>query len=70
MSSVTQKVLTSHLRESEQEGVIKRGTYPRVPPIVEYSTTECGKKLQTAGCFPFCPKAANRHQKEGMNFDT
>ncbi|AOH56768.1 hypothetical protein ABE28_020560 [Peribacillus muralis] len=62
MSGVTKKVLTSHFREMEEEGV----TYPQVP----FSMNEYGKKLQTEGCFPYCPKAANRHQKEGMNFDT
>ncbi|PJN90487.1 winged helix-turn-helix transcriptional regulator [Bacillus sp. mrc49] len=47
MPGVTQKMLTSHLRELEQEGVIKRVTYPQVPPKVEYSMTEYGKTLQT-----------------------
>lgn len=47
MPGVSQKMLTSHLRELEIEGVIKRVTYPQVPPKVEYFMTEYGKTLQT-----------------------
>ncbi|WP_337102510.1 winged helix-turn-helix transcriptional regulator [Paenibacillus sp. YIM B09110] len=47
MPGVTQKMLTSHLRELEGEGVIKRVTFPQVPPKVEYSMTEYGQTLQS-----------------------
>ncbi|WP_075618704.1 winged helix-turn-helix transcriptional regulator [Paenisporosarcina indica] len=47
MPSVTKKVLTSHLRELEEEGIILRVTYPQVPPKVEYSMTKYGESLQT-----------------------
>lgn len=47
MPGVTQKVLTSHLRDLEQEGIVERVVYPQVPPKVEYSMTEYGKSLQT-----------------------
>lgn len=47
MPGVTQKVLTSQLRELEQEGIVERVVYPQVPPKVEYSMTEYGKSLQT-----------------------
>jgi len=46
MPSVTKKVLTSHLRELEEEGIILRVTYPQVPPKVEYSMTKYGESLQ------------------------
>ena len=46
MPSVTKKVLTSHLRELEEEGIILRVTYPQVPPKVEYSMTKYGDSLQ------------------------
>ena len=46
MPGVTPKVLTSHLRELEEEGVILRVVYPQVPPKVEYSMTEYGESLQ------------------------
>lgn len=44
---VTQKVLTSQLRELEQEEIIKRVVYPQFPPKVEYSLTEYGESLRS-----------------------
>jgi DNA-binding HxlR family transcriptional regulator len=40
---ITDKMLTSQLRELEHEGFIHREVYPVVPPKVEYSMTEKGK---------------------------
>lgn len=45
LSKVTQKMLTQTLRELENDGLIHREVYPVVPPKVEYSLTENGKKL-------------------------
>lgn len=39
---ITHKMLTSQLRELEEEGFINRKVYPVVPPKVEYSITERG----------------------------
>jgi DNA-binding HxlR family transcriptional regulator len=44
--NVTQKILTQHLRELEQEYLIQRIVYPQVPPKVEYKMTEYGRSLQ------------------------
>ena len=44
MPKVTHKMLTSSLRELEEDGFIHRVVYPVVPPKVEYSLTERGKK--------------------------
>ncbi len=41
---ITHKMLTSQLRELEEEGFINRIVYAVVPPKVEYSITERGKK--------------------------
>ena len=43
---VTQRMLTSQLRELERGGVLHREVYPQVPPKVEYSLTELGKTLE------------------------
>ncbi|SHK23399.1 winged helix-turn-helix transcriptional regulator [Tepidibacter formicigenes] len=42
---ITHKTLTNQLRELEKDELIKRKTYPVVPPKVEYSITEKGKTL-------------------------
>jgi len=39
---ITDKMLTSQLRQLEAEGFINRKVYPVVPPKVEYSITEKG----------------------------
>ena len=44
--SVTQRVLTLQLRELEKNEIIIRKIYPQVPPKVEYSLTDSGKKLK------------------------
>ncbi|GAB6089383.1 winged helix-turn-helix transcriptional regulator [Spirochaeta dissipatitropha] len=43
---ITQKMLTSQLRELEAEGIVSRKVYPQVPPKVEYSITEYGETLR------------------------
>lgn len=44
-TTVTQKMLTSQLRSLEEDKLISRTVYPVVPPKVEYSLTETGKKF-------------------------
>lgn len=40
---VTRKILTQHLRELEDDGVVVRTVFPQVPPKVEYSLSDYGK---------------------------
>ena len=42
---VTQKMLTQQLRSLEEDNLILRQVYPVVPPKVEYSLTDVGKKI-------------------------
>ncbi|SHH35371.1 winged helix-turn-helix transcriptional regulator [Tepidibacter thalassicus] len=42
---ITQKMLTQQLRSLEEYGLINRKVYNQIPPMVEYSLSEEGKKL-------------------------
>ena len=42
----TQRMLTTQLRELEEDGVIERTVYPEAPPKVEYSLSESGQDLK------------------------
>ncbi|MDO5293961.1 MAG: helix-turn-helix domain-containing protein [bacterium] len=46
VTGITQKVLTSHLRDMEAAGLVDRKVYPEVPPKVEYTLTETGYSLK------------------------
>lgn len=43
--NITKKMLTSQLRELEEQDIVRRVVYPVVPPKVEYSLTEYGRTL-------------------------
>ena len=43
ITHISDKMLTTQLRELEADGFIHRKVYPVVPPKVEYSITEKGK---------------------------
>jgi DNA-binding HxlR family transcriptional regulator len=42
---ISRKVLSSHLAEMVEDGLIIRTSYPETPPRVEYSLTEKGREL-------------------------
>lgn len=46
IGSVSQKVLTTQLRQMEESGLLTRTVYAEVPPRVEYTLTELGYSLK------------------------
>ncbi|GAA2314337.1 helix-turn-helix transcriptional regulator [Streptomyces kunmingensis] len=48
LPGVSEKMLTQHLREMEEDGLVHREVYAEVPPKVEYSLTEHGRTLNRA----------------------
>ena len=47
ITNISQKVLTSNLREMEENNLLIRKVYPEVPPRVEYTLTDIGYSLKT-----------------------
>lgn len=45
VTGISQKVLTSNLRDMEQNGLLTRKVFPEVPPRVEYTMTELGMSM-------------------------
>jgi DNA-binding HxlR family transcriptional regulator len=48
LPGVSEKMLTQHLREMEEDGLVHREVYRQVPPKVEYSLTGHGISLNAA----------------------
>ncbi len=46
IGAVSQKVLTTQLRQMEDSGLLVRAVYAEVPPRVEYTLTELGYSLK------------------------
>lgn len=46
LGGISQKVLTSNLRQMEESGLVHREVYAQVPPKVEYSLTDLGNSLK------------------------
>ena len=45
IDGVSPRILTKQLKEMESDGIVKRTSYPEIPPRVEYSITEKGMSL-------------------------
>ncbi|MFE7114778.1 winged helix-turn-helix transcriptional regulator [Streptomyces sp. NPDC057654] len=48
LPGVSEKMLTQHLREMEDDGLVHREVFAQVPPRVEYSLTTHGNTLNEA----------------------
>ena len=44
LRGISPKTMTERLRFLEDQGVVQRTIYPEIPPKVEYSLTERGRK--------------------------
>ena len=42
LTPITHKMLSTQLKELEEDGIVIRKEYPQVPPKVEYSLSEKG----------------------------
>ncbi len=45
IDGISQKMLTTTLRNLERDGFVSRKIYPTIPPRVEYSLTDLGSEL-------------------------
>jgi DNA-binding HxlR family transcriptional regulator len=45
LGSISQKMLTTTLRQLERDGLVTRTVYPTVPPRVDYELTPLGRDL-------------------------
>jgi DNA-binding HxlR family transcriptional regulator len=45
IGGISQKMLTTTLRQLERDGMVTRTVYPTIPPRVDYELTELGRGL-------------------------
>ncbi len=45
IEGISQRMLTTTLRNLERDGLLKREVFPQIPPRVEYTLTNLGKSL-------------------------
>lgn len=62
LEGITNTMLTSALRELEEDGLVHREQFNEVPPHVEYSFTEMGRDLQPI--FYAIMQLGFKHEKE------
>jgi DNA-binding HxlR family transcriptional regulator len=65
LDGISPKTLTDVLKDLRQEGLIHRESFSEIPPRVEYSLTEEGKRLREAmvPLVQWAEKRDNLHQK-------
>jgi DNA-binding HxlR family transcriptional regulator len=45
IDGISPRILTKQLKEMEADGIVRRESYPEIPPRVEYSLTDKGRSL-------------------------
>ena len=65
LPGVSEKMLTQHLRQMEEDGLVHRKVYAEVPPRVEYSLTQAGTSLNDA-LRPLGDWGRERLRREGL----
>lgn len=50
LKTISDKTLSSNLKELEKDQLIVRNEYPQIPPKVEYSLSERGRSLMKCMC--------------------
>jgi DNA-binding HxlR family transcriptional regulator len=65
LPGVSEKMLTQHLRQMEDDGLVHRKVYAEVPPKVEYTLTEAGAALNQA-LLPLGEWGRERLRREGL----
>lgn len=68
LPGVSEKMLTQHLRQMEEDGLIRRKVYAEVPPRVEYSLTDEGTSLNEA-LQPLGEWGRHRLKREGLTIN-
>lgn len=64
IAGISQKMLTSTLRDLEQDGFVARVVTPTIPPRVDYALTELGRDLLGPLHILGTWAIANRHRVE------
>ena len=62
LTPITHKMLSTQLKELEEDGIIIRKEYPQVPPKVEYSLTKKGSELKPI--FDLMNEYGNKYKKK------
>ncbi|MRG59273.1 transcriptional regulator [Agromyces sp. CFH 90414] len=66
LPGVSEKMLTQHLRQMEEDGLVHREVHAEVPPRVEYSLTETGASLLEA-LLPLGEWGRARIERDGLS---